>query len=186
VTVTENTEIAAEATSENTASPSEAPTVVNATYKDLAFATWKLTYHLCYDEDAFCADGANEYLRRFNLPELVHVDGNHELMDKYLNAWYSFTHWNVADETDNTWMRDRLARTIRADLQRNEPKSRATMNQWLTELGIEEIPEPRPEHRHARYRVSTRGDVNSAMIAEALNAKYPELDVQVAYEGNRF
>lgn len=123
----------------------------------------------------------------FGLPELVHVDGNEELKDKYLTAWFDFTHFTTTTwtEDDDRHARTNLARRIRRRLEQNEPKSRATMNAWLTELGIEGFAPPAPPRHEGRYNVSYNAstEVNSARIREALATVFPTLDVQVSYNG---
>lgn len=192
VTTTENdVQVNAEATEDanGTAETTEAPApeVKYPTYRELAFATWKLAYRLAYDESQFCSEGANEYLEYFQLPRLVHVDGNEELKDNYLTAWFRFNFWNAItdagelDGADDLHNRTRLARTIRTYLERREPKSRVVMNGWLAELGLEPFAPP----RHAgRYEISyiESTAVNSARVTEALRREFPELDVQVTYE----
>lgn len=179
---------ATEETTENVvAETTEAAAVKYPTYRELAGAVWKLAYKLCFDEDAFCSDGTNEYLRRFGLPELVHVDGNEELKDKYLDAWFNYTHFTTTTwtEQDDAYARANLARTVRDDLERNEPKSRATMSAWLNELGLESFAPPAPPRHIGRYDVSynASNQVNSAVIRNALRSALADLDVQVSYVG---
>jgi hypothetical protein len=188
VTTTEDnvqvTEAAAtDPTSNGTTENAEAPAAVKyPTFRELAFAAWKLTYRLAYKEDQFCVEGANEYLRAFHLPELTNVDGNEELMNSYLDAWYNFTHWHATalTEADDNYLRRQLARAITTRLRRNEPKSRATMNSWLEELGLELIPEPRHiGEYHVSHSANAR--VTSAMITQAFNAMFPEAQIEVSY-----
>lgn len=160
------------------------PTVKYPTYRELAFATWKLAYRLSYVEDQFCAEGANEYLEHFGLPRLTHVDGNDELQDSYLTAWFNFHHWSTTgqlDASDNAFLRDRLVRSIRTYLERREPKSRQTMSGWLFELGLE--PFAAPSHI-GRYNVEHNASttVNSEMIAHAINTMYPNVNARVSYD----
>lgn len=162
-------------------------TVKYPTYRELAGAVWKLAYKLCFDEDAFCSDGANEYLERFGLPKLVYTEGNEELKDKYLEAWFNYTRFTVTEWTEQEDARARaaLATTVRRDLERNEPKSRATMSAWMDELGLESFAPPAPPRHEGRYNVSYNAstEVNSAVIRNALRAVFPTLDVQVSYAG---
>lgn len=167
-----------------TEAAAEAPAVRYPTYRELAFATWKLAYQLAYVEDQFCSDGANEYLAHFGLPALTRVDGNEELKNSYLTAWYNFKHWaptGELTEVDDANSRTRLARAIRRQLESREPKSRATMNGWLTELGLELFQEP---NHIGRYNVEHRASatVNSEMITRALNAMFPEVNARVSYD----
>lgn len=168
------------------AAETPAPTVKHPTYLDLAKAVWKLGYRLSSwgSDDVFCVAGVNNYLRHFDLPELVEIEGNLELADNYLNAWYAFKTWNVAGElteVDDQDMRASLARSVRAYLQRQEPKPRETMNEWLADLGLDAFTPPR--HIGA-YHVSHPANVtvNSAMIAQALNAMYPDVQAEVSYD----
>lgn len=163
--------------------------VKNPTYLDLVKATWKLGYDLSGwgDQDIFCVDGVNGYLRNFGLPTLVHVDGNMELADKYLEAWHAFETWNVTgelDEADDQENRARLSRSIRAYLRREEPKPIEMMNEWLTQLGLETFAPPPPPRHVGAYHVEHNADatVNSAMIVRAMNAMYPEANVSVSYD----
>lgn len=177
---TENTN-AADATEEAQPATPKYPT-----YRELVGAVWKMAYRYSeygaqrnvYD---WCASGVNEFLRKFNLPELVRVDSE-ELKDSYLDAWVQFTNWRVTEWTDadDAEAREKLARGVRAVLAREEPKSRAVMNEWLTELGLEPLKPPRT---FLTYRVGTRSQVNSEMITKAVNAMFPEADVEVSYQG---
>lgn len=164
-----------------------APAVKYPTYRELVFAAWKLAYRLCYNDDAFCSEGANTFLRTVGLPELVHVDGNEELKDGYLSAWFGFQHWSTLGQLtdqDDYRLRTRLANSIRRRLERDEPKSRETMNEWLVELGLEPIAPPPPPRHAGWYEISyiESTAVNSARVADALRREFPELDVQVAYQ----
>lgn len=171
------------------------PTVKYPTYLDLVKAVWKLGYDLSGwgDRDVFCVDGVNGYLRHFGLPNLVEVDGNMELADEYLEAWHKFTTWNTSGtftEADDQEMRARLARSVRAYLRREEPKPRETLNEWLTELGLEAFAPPAPPRHIGRYDVSynASNNVTSARIQEALRLAFGEradqdLDVRVSYVG---
>lgn len=175
-----------DATEAASAEASETPAVKYPTYRELLNATWKLAYRLAYVEDQFCADGANEYLESFGLPRLVHTDDNEELKDSYLASWYGFRYWDTRGELtpeEDTAARDRLARSIRRKLERNEPKSRATMSAWLTELGLEPFAPPAPPRHAGRYDISytESNQVNSARIQEALRQVFDNLDVRVTY-----
>lgn len=178
---TENTNVA-DATEE--AQP-EAPKY--PTYRELAGAVWKLAYSYSQYGDRrnvydWCASGVNEFLRKFNLPELVNTEDNEALQDSYLDAWVQFSNWRATEwtEADDTAARDNLARAVRTILAREEPKSRAVMNEWLTELGLEPLKPPRT---FLTYRVGTRSEVNSEMIAKAVNTMFPEADIEVSYQG---
>lgn len=183
MTITEN-ELAPNADNNADSEPTSQPEVRNATYLELAKATWKLAYRLAYTDNVFCAEGTNEYLRAFNLPELVHAEGNEELKDKYLDAWHNFTNWttlgNDVDPEHDAHMRQQLARRIRTRLQREEPKPVATMNQWLTELGLDPFAPPR---HVGSYHIehAPNATVNSERIARALNAMFPEVEATVSY-----
>lgn len=182
--VEENTEntTAAEATEEVQPEAPKYPT-----YRELLGAVWKMAYRYSeygnqrnvYD---WCASGVNDFLRKFGLPELVNVDNNEELQDSYLDAWFQFTNWRATEwtEADDAMARDRLVRGVRSVLAREEPKPRATMNEWLTELGLEPLKPPRT---FLTYRVGTRSEVNSEMIAKAVNAMFPETELEVSYQG---
>lgn len=191
MTTTENTEITenAEVTEDSieTAQPT-APR--NATYLELAQATWKLGYRLSSwgDDDLFCVDGVNGYLRHFDLPELREVDGNWDAADSYVKVWHDFRTWTATgevDPADDQDRRERLARSIRAYLQREQPKSRETMNEWLTELGVETIAPPAPRRHIGRYTIgyTESTEVNSARIQAALSREFPELSIRVSYDG---
>lgn len=116
----------------------------NTRYLDLVKATWLLAYDLSSwgDQDLFCVDGTNEWLRAFGLPELVETDGNAEIAENYVTAWFNWQNWNVASELteadDRAWY-EALARRIRTKLLRDEPKPRDTMNGWLAQLGLETL-----------------------------------------------
>lgn len=163
--------------------------VKNSTHLDLIKATWKLAYDLSGwgEQDIFCVDGVNGYLRNFGLPELVHVDGNMELADQYLEAWYKWETWNVAgvvnfdDDQEN---RARLARSIRAYLRREEPKPVNVMNNWLIELGLETFEPPAPPKHTGAYHVTHNANatVNSAMIVQAMQAMFPDAGIEVRYD----
>lgn len=181
--VEENTEntTAAEATEE--AQP-EAPKY--PTYRELVGAVWKLAYSYSQYGDRrnvydWCASGVNEFLRKFNLPELVQVDSE-ELKDSYLDAWFQFTNWRATEWTDvdDAEARERLVRAVRSILAREEPRSRADMNEWLTELGLEPLKPPRS---FGTYKVGTRTTITSEMITKAIIAMYPETDIEVSYTG---
>lgn len=186
--IDENTE-ATETTDVTETQPAE-PAVKYPTYRELAFATWKLAYRLAYREDAFCTDGANEYLERMALPRLEYVANDVALQDKYLEAWFNFTNFRATSWTDEEDARARanLARRVRRELERGEPKSRETMNGWLTELGLEPFAPPAPPRHTGRYDVSydESTEVNSARIQEALRALFPTLNVEVGYIGRRY
>lgn len=163
--------------------------VKNPTYLDLVKATWKLAYDLSAwgRRKIFCVDGVNEYLRHFSLPELKPLDGNMELADTYLEAWHAYQTWNAtgeADPADDRDARERLGRRIRTHLRREQPKSIATMNEWLTELGLELLEPPAPPRHAGMYRITHNAttEVNSARIAQALNAQFPGLNVEVSYD----
>lgn len=181
--VTENTENVA---TPNGVEPTE-PVVKYPTYLQLAKAVWHLAYRLAYVEDAFCSDGANEYLSAFGLPALVPTDDNEELKDRYLEAWFGFTHFTATPwtEQDDARERARLVTRLRRKLQRDEPKSVTTMNEWLTELGLETFAPPAPPRHAGNYNVSydASTEVNSARLAEALRERFPTLNVQVSYQG---
>lgn len=185
VTTTEND---VQATAEST-EPTTAE-VKNPTYLDLVKATWKLGYRLSSwgDDELFCVDGVNGYLRHFDLPELVEVDDNMEAADKYLEAWHAFKTWTPTgevDPVDDQSARERLARSIRVYLQRERPKSRETMNEWLTELGVETFAPPAPPRHVGRYDLSytESREVNSARIQEVLGREFGDLDLRVSYVG---
>lgn len=189
--VTENTENVAtpNGTEPTPEVESTEPAVKYPTYLQLAKAVWKLAYDLSpYGErDTFCVDGVNGYLAHFDLPKLVEVEDNVELMDSYVDAWFRFKYWTATgefDPVDDESLRSSLARRVRTYLGREEPKPRATMNEWLTELGLETFAPPAPPRHvgsyHVTYDAST--EVNSERIAEALRQQFPTLNVQVAYE----
>lgn len=163
--------------------------VKNPTYLDLVKATWKLGYDLSGwgEQDIFCVDGVNGYLRNFGLPELKHVDGNFELADQYLEAWFNWTTWNTAGElteADDRENRARLARSVRAYLRREEPKPIEVMNEWLVELGLEPFTPPAPPKHTGAYHVSHNANatVNSAMIVQAMQAMFPDAGIEVRYD----
>lgn len=176
---------------ENGTTETAEPTVKNPTYRDLAFAAWKLAYRLAFDDNVFCREGTDEYLEYFGLPKLVYVDGNDELKDNYLRTWLAFSNWQVTgdlSEAEDQAARGRLARVIRRYLDLQEPKPRETMSEWLVELGIEPFTPPAPPApvRHTgRYRVTHNAttEVNSARIVRALQREFPSLDVAVEYDG---
>lgn len=177
---TENTN-AADATEEAQPAAPKYPT-----YRELVGAVWKLAYSYSQYGDRrnvydWCASGVNEFLRKFNLPELVQVDSE-ELKDSYLDAWFQFTNWRATEwtEADDAAARGNLARAVRTILAREEPKSRAVMNEWLTELGLEPLKPPRS---FGVYKVGTRSTINSEMIMKAVNSMFPEADIEVSYTG---
>lgn len=161
--------------------------VKNATYLELAKATWKLAYDLVWgDRSIFCMEGTNDYLRAFGLPELKPLDGNMELADSYLDAWNAYTNWTPTDRdpANDQAMRAQLARTIRTYLRRQEPKPIETMNEWLTELGVETFEPPAPPRHIGVYHIEHAPDVtiNSALITRALNEVVPNARVSVSYD----
>lgn len=176
-------------TTESTQEAAE-PTEKNATYFDLVKATWLLARDLSSwgERDVFCVNGINEYLRAFDLPELIELNGNDEIVENYLRAWYNWKTWSVVGELsdqDDYVLRTALARRIRVKLQRDEPKSRETMNEWLAELGLDAFAPPPPPRHTGRYDVSytESNQVTSARIQEALRQTLENLDVRVTYVG---
>lgn len=168
-----------------------APAVKYPTYLELAKATWKLAYDLSPygEQDMFCEDGVDSFLRALGLPALVEIDGNNGLADEYVTAWYNWQNWRstgtLADQEDYA-LRSDLVRRLRAKLQHDEPKSLDVMNGWLTELGLETF--AIPVRRHVgRYDVAynASNEVNSARIQTALRTIFadPDLNVVVNYVG---
>lgn len=190
VTITENVIENQDSTSANgTAETTEstAPEVKYPTYVELAKATWKLAFNLSSrgDEDTsrdYCVSGTNEFLELLELPSIGDVE-DIEQADGYLDAWLKFKHWRATGELspeDDAWLRTRLAGRVRNVLKNREPAGVDVMNQWLAELGLEQIVPPK---HIGRYNVAHNANttVNSAMIQEALVAAFPDAGFEVSY-----
>lgn len=184
MTVTEN---GVEATSVAGVEPTPAP---EPTYFDLVKSVWLLAWDLSPygEQDTFCEDGVNQFLADLGLPKLIE---DADQAESYLRAWFGWQAWNhsAAGEIspeDNAGLRSDLAGRLRRKLEHDEPKSRETMNGWLTQLGLDGITPPPPVRHTGRYDVSFNASnrVNSALIQEAVRAALGEdLDVRVTYVG---
>lgn len=172
-------------TTENTAAEAPAePTVKYPTYAELARAAWKLAFTLSErGKGSFCVSGTNDYLRALDLPDLAptSVGENEEQADSYFAAWLQFKYWRPdgqLTEEDSAHMRTTLVRNIRVRLERGEPARRNVMNEWLRELGLEELKPPR---NFSTYRIGVRSELTVRQMQDAINAAFPQADVEVNY-----
>lgn len=124
-------------------------------------ATWK----------SYCTDGLNGFLTRMHLPRL-----NQDVA--FFDAWIGLKRFeeNHGQITDADLIAD-LKSNVRAYLRQDEPSDRETMNRWLQNLWIEELPRPRVSRG---YDISADGDLpTGAQVAEVLNEKFPNQNFRV-------
>jgi hypothetical protein len=189
LTTIENTEATETA---NTSEATVEQTVKYPTYAELAKATWMLAFRMsecsgAEDTLGFCVSGTNEFLDAFDLPRLGQISrDNLEQVDDYVDAWLKFKYWQSGGELspeEDVNARDVLSRTITATLARREPASRTKMNEWLRELGLDELKAPR---RRRAYEIHARpfdgqDYLTVEQLRDAINAAHPGADVRVEY-----